>query len=80
MKSVTTHEAKTRLSRLIAAVEEGEEIIIRRGDTPVARLVAVKSRSRRTRPRVGTTTSAPVRWSPDAFAPLSAEELESWGI
>lgn len=36
---VTIHEAKTHLSRLIAAVEAGEEVIIARRDKPVARLV-----------------------------------------
>jgi prevent-host-death family protein len=38
---VTIHEAKTQLSRLIAAVERGEEVIIARRDQPVARLVPV---------------------------------------
>ncbi|MEX2579294.1 MAG: type II toxin-antitoxin system prevent-host-death family antitoxin [Verrucomicrobiales bacterium] len=37
---VTIHEAKTHLSRLIAAVERGEEVVIARRDKPVARLVA----------------------------------------
>lgn len=37
---VTIHEAKTQLSRLIAAVERGEEVVIARRDKPVARLVA----------------------------------------
>ena len=36
---VTIHEAKTHLSRLIAAVERGEEVIIARRDKPVVRLV-----------------------------------------
>ena len=35
-------EAKTRLSELVHRVEAGEEIVIRRGNTPVARLVAIK--------------------------------------
>ncbi|MBI2187992.1 MAG: type II toxin-antitoxin system Phd/YefM family antitoxin [Acidobacteria bacterium] len=39
MKSVNIHEAKTHLSRLIADVERGEEIIISRGGKPVARLL-----------------------------------------
>jgi antitoxin (DNA-binding transcriptional repressor) of toxin-antitoxin stability system len=80
MKSVTTHEAKTQLSRLLAEVEAGEEIVIRRGDTPVARLVAFKGRVKRTRPRVGTVTSGPVKWTADTFAPLGQDELERWGI
>jgi prevent-host-death family protein len=40
MKPVSIHEAKTNLSRLIARVEAGEEIILRRRQTPVAKLVA----------------------------------------
>ncbi len=45
---VTIHEAKTQLSRLIAAVERGEEVVIARRDTPVVRLVpAEKERPKR---------------------------------
>lgn len=33
-------EAKTRLSELVRRVEAGEEIVLRRGSKPVARLVA----------------------------------------
>lgn len=39
MKTVNIHEAKTQLSRLIAAVEAGEEVVLARGGKPVARLV-----------------------------------------
>jgi prevent-host-death family protein len=39
MTQVTVHEAKTHLSRLLAAVESGEEVVICRGSKPVARLV-----------------------------------------
>lgn len=35
------HDAKTRLSELVAAAEGGEDVVIARGGTPVARLVAV---------------------------------------
>lgn len=41
MKPVNVHEAKTHLSRLLARVEAGEEIVIARGGRPVARLVPV---------------------------------------
>ena len=37
--AVTVTEAKTQLSRLIARVQSGEEIVIRRGPRPVAKLV-----------------------------------------
>ncbi len=43
MKPVNVHEAKTHLSRLLARVEAGEEIVISRGGHPVARLVPVAS-------------------------------------
>lgn len=33
------HEAKTQFSKLVARAEAGEEIVIRRGQTPVAKLV-----------------------------------------
>ncbi len=39
MKGVSIHEAKTHFSRLVARVEAGEEIVVRRGSTPVAKLV-----------------------------------------
>ena len=38
-REVNVHEAKTHLSRLLAEVELGEEIIIGRAGKPVARLV-----------------------------------------
>jgi prevent-host-death family protein len=40
MKAVSIHEAKTHLSKLIARAEAGEEIVVRRGPKPVAKLVA----------------------------------------
>lgn len=40
MTTVNMHEAKTHFSKLIARVEAGEEIVIARDGTPVARVVA----------------------------------------
>jgi antitoxin (DNA-binding transcriptional repressor) of toxin-antitoxin stability system len=34
-------EAKTQLSKLVHLAEEGEEVVLRRGPKPVARLVAI---------------------------------------
>ena len=36
---VTVHEAKTHLSRLLARVEAGEEVVVARGSVPIAKLV-----------------------------------------
>lgn len=45
---VNVHEAKTNLSKLLQAVERGEEVVIGRNGEPVARLVKVESaRARR---------------------------------
>jgi len=39
MEMVTIHTAKITLSRLLARVEAGEEIVLARGRKPIARLV-----------------------------------------
>lgn len=46
---VSIHEAKTQLSRLIAAAERGEEVIIARRDKPVVRLSMLEDFSGKTR-------------------------------
>lgn len=73
MEHVKVHEAKTRLSALLAAVEAGEEVIISRGDTPVARLVPVA--------RTGVRDLGFVTYTlPSSFFdPLPDDELEAWG-
>lgn len=43
MASYSIGEAKTQLSRLVHEAEAGEEVVVRRGPTPVARLVAITS-------------------------------------
>lgn len=49
---VTIHEAKTHLSRLIAAVERGEEVVIARRDKPVVRIIQEKAKSQKKPKRV----------------------------
>ena len=44
-KTINVHEAKTHLSRLLARVERGEELVIARAGRPVARLLPVAPRS-----------------------------------
>jgi prevent-host-death family protein len=39
MSVVKMHEAKTRLSQLVAEVQGGKEIVIARGSKPMAKLV-----------------------------------------
>lgn len=47
---VTVTEAKAQLSRLIERVGKGEEIVIRRGDRPMAKLVGYPGESRLRKP------------------------------
>jgi antitoxin (DNA-binding transcriptional repressor) of toxin-antitoxin stability system len=41
MSSYSIGEAKTQLSKLVHQAEEGEEVVVRRGQKPVARIVAI---------------------------------------
>jgi len=42
VESVTIHEAKTHFSKLVRRAEAGEEIVVRRGSTPVARIAPLE--------------------------------------
>jgi prevent-host-death family protein len=71
---VTIHEAKTHLSRLIADVEAGQEVIIARGTQPVARLVPIEPKPKRVWGKYKGQFDVP----DDFFDPLSEEELKLW--
>jgi len=77
--TVTIHQAKTHLSRLLHQVEQGEEVVVCRGKLPVAKIIRT-SASQPVRPRVGQATSPGFAVPDDAFAPLSEDELKVWGI
>ena len=47
MTEVNIHQAKTQLSQLLRRVAAGEEVIIARSGTPIARLVPIEQRSKR---------------------------------
>ena len=80
VKTITTHDAKTHLSRHLAAVEGGESFIIARGKQPVAMLVPIPEPPKRPRPKVGETLDPPFPIDPAALAPLTEEELKEWGL
>lgn len=75
MATYTIHQAKTNLSRLIKAVEAGEEVIIARGDTPVARLVPTAQPRRE---RVFGAYAGQFKVTDAFFEPMSKEELAEW--
>ena len=66
------HEAKTHLSRLLARVEAGEEIVLARSGRPVARLVPVLEEEA---PRVPGGWEGQVWLAPDFDAPLPDLEI-----
>lgn len=74
MQVVNVHQAKTQLSKLLARVEAGEDVVIARRGQPLARLIPCK---------------APVKRQPDVlkgkitipdtfFDPLPEDELAAW--
>ncbi len=67
MPMVNTHEAKSQLSRILAAVERGEEYIIARAGRPVAKIVPLTFRD--TSPGPGTWRGQ-VTIAPDFDAPM----------
>ena len=74
MHVVNVHQAKTGLSRLLARVEAGEDVVIARRGEPVARLVACKARVKRQPDILKGKLIVP-----DAFFdPLPEEELAAW--
>lgn len=74
MITVNIREAKAKLSRLLAQVESGEEIVIARNGKPVARLVPVQKPAKR-QPDVFKGKFV----LPDSFFdPLPEEELKAW--
>jgi prevent-host-death family protein len=75
MTTITIHKAKTQLSKLIEQAERGEEVVIARGKTPVARLVPYvrKQPDRGFGSMKGRATIGPEFWEP-----LPEEELKLW--
>jgi prevent-host-death family protein len=70
--TVNVHEAKTHLSRLLARVGLGEEVIIARAGVPIARLVPI---SPPVHHRVPGTAVGKITVAPDFDAPLPDDVL-----
>lgn len=77
LKQVNVHQAKTQLSKLLAEVEKGEEIVVARNGTPVAKLIPFPKPAKK-RLRIDNWKGR-IWMSPDFDAPLSDEELKDWG-
>ncbi|MEM0898450.1 MAG: type II toxin-antitoxin system prevent-host-death family antitoxin [Pseudomonadota bacterium] len=78
MNTFKIHEAKTNLSKLIARVEAGEEIVIARGDKPVATLQPVR-RTQVEKRKPGVFSHLRGAVSPNIFLePTDDAELAAW--
>ena len=75
MRTVNMHEAKTHLSRLVAAAANGEPFIIARAGKPVVKVIAVEA------PDVGATRRlgflAGQISVPEDFDRLGSAEIEA---
>jgi prevent-host-death family protein len=71
--TVKIGEAKTHLSDLLAKVEAGEEVIIARGNDPIAKLTRIR--------REGDVRAVidEIRAARAGLAKTTAEELLAWG-
>ena len=70
--TVKVHEAKTHLSDLLAKVEAGEEVVIARGNEPIAKLTRLQPRRRL------EATIAGIRAARSQAQPVSAAEARAW--
>jgi prevent-host-death family protein len=75
MTTVTVHEAKTNLSKLIARALSGEEIVIARRNVPTVKLVAVPALKK---PRLLGAFKGQFELPDSFFDPLPDEELALW--
>ena len=66
---VNVHHAKTHLSKLIAAAESGEEVIIARNGTPTVKLVRIAPPVRKSRKHMRGSGVGKIWMADDAFSP-----------
>ena len=73
---VNVHHAKTNLSKLIAAVEDGEEVIIARNGKPAVKLVMVPPPIRKSRKHMLGAGIGKIWMAEDAFSPETDKLIE----
>ena len=74
MKTVTIHYAKTHLSRLLQEVSGGQEILVAKGNKPIARIVPLQ-KMRRVPPQ---DWSRAVIDDTGILSPLPEAEIQAW--
>ena len=76
MSQFSVHDAKSNLSKLIAATLEGDDVVIARGSVPVVRLVPVSPRGKRRFGALKGKIAVDARFD----EPLPDDELGSWNL
>lgn len=74
--TVNIHEAKTHLSRLLAQVAGGDEVVIAKNGRPVARLVAATALP----PRRPGRFHGQIRGADSLLEPNVADEATLWAL
>ena len=75
MATYTVHQAKTQLSKLIEQAEQGEEVVIARGEKPAVKLVPVANKNPK---RVFGAYKGEFELPETFFDPLPEEELAAF--
>ena len=78
MGTYTVHQAKTHFYRLLKEAEAGQEVIVMRGDVPVAKIVPIKAVS--SRKELAGAYARSTHFDADAFDPMTDEELIQCGL
>ena len=73
---VNVHQAKTQLSKLIAAAESGEEVIIARNGKPAVRIVPVAVAVKRPRRELWGAWEGKIKLPTDAEWAAMDKEIE----
>jgi prevent-host-death family protein len=73
---VNIHHAKTHLSKLIAAVENGEEVIIARNGKPVVKLVIATPPAKKSRKYLRGSGIGKIWMADNAFSPETDLEIQ----
>lgn len=76
MGQFSVHDANTNLSRLIADALAGDDVVIARGNVPVALLVPVTPRGK----RVPGVLKGKIFWNERFSDPLPGDELDGWDL
>ncbi len=74
--TVNIHEAKTHFSKLIERVRLGEEVIVAKAGTPIARLVPVQAPPKQRQPG---SARGQIEIGDDFDAPLPPDIAEAFG-